>query len=137
MSEHLKASVALINAYHNKDIEEFHNIEGANVIIDAFIPADNGEGWWPVIRMSGEEQISKVVHISTILEFKKFYETECAYSEYFCEMEDNELVFQEIQDEIMGKGRCPRCLSTKLKISGDDVHFGYTGFPICPDCKEC
>lgn len=35
----------------------------------------------------------------------------------------------------VGKAACSFCGSTKAPLSGDDVHPGYTGFPVCPTCK--
>lgn len=32
---------------------------------------------------------------------------------------------------------CHYCGSVEAPISGEDVHPGYDGYPICPSCKGC
>ena len=33
--------------------------------------------------------------------------------------------------------KCPWCGSTSPYIEGEEVHSGYTGYPICPECRGC
>jgi hypothetical protein len=136
MSVFEKASVDLIKAYHCGDITDFHDyVTGNKIVIDAFIPDPHGSYWLAVTRPSPNAQISKVDRISKIKEFQKYYEIEMLYEDRINrdvghETESKYESNREIQKEV-----CLYCGYVGDYISGDDVYFGYIGWPICPNCK--
>jgi|GEM_PF-3619606 len=137
MGSFLKASTEFIKSVHCEDdgFCSFHDYKtDEEIIIDGFIEDKHGEGWLAVVRRNGEEQISKVLHFSKIIEFIKLYEEELAYEENKGDSEHNCLVHDEAQAEI-DKNICPSCGYAGEYISGDDVYFGYVGWPICPECR--
>jgi hypothetical protein len=51
------------------------------------------------------------------------------------EKEQKELE-QDIKDQHQVEDdACEYCGCMESRIEGDDVYFGYTGWPCCPDCK--
>ena len=51
------------------------------------------------------------------------------------EASDVDLLQKQAEDEVCAKDACPLCGCTEPYIEGDDVYFGYTGWPVCPRCK--
>jgi hypothetical protein len=74
-----------------------------------------------------------LIHPSCLL----IAEREAGYKkmEYFKYEEECEVHTRMVEEQITSKPLCS-CGSKQAPISGDDVHFGYTGWPICPDCKR-
>ena len=138
MGSFLKASTEFIKAVHCEDegFRSFHDYKtGEKIIIDAFIEDRYGDGWLAVVRRDAEEQISKILHLSKIKEFIKLYEVELAYEEEgYGDPEHNCLAHDAAQAEI-DENICPSCGYAGEYISGDDVYFGYIGWPICPECR--
>ena len=125
--------------YINGFIKEFRNKNatlrktGEKIIIDGFSQDDDDDWPWAIYRKNENDLFSKEIHLSRIFEFWALYTAEEAWNEHEQKLKQDE----PPKPCLKHKHECFRCGCKEPLISGDNVYFGYTGWPICPNCKEC
>lgn len=113
---------------------------GEPIVFDAFINDPHGD--WPLLvyRDSNGQFVSKTLHLSRVAEFAKMLRDE-ADAEMAAKMGTTKKKVQKAAKKKVKKAAKKTvvciCGSTQEPIIGDDVYPGYTGFPICPDCRRC